>query len=30
VRTEGKWAKEIRCEGVGQGVVKIVMNLRVL
>jgi len=30
VRTEDKWAKEIRYEGVSQVVVKIVMNARVL
>jgi len=27
VRTEDKWAKEIRCEGVSHAVVKILMNL---
>ena len=30
VRTEGRWAKEIRWEGVSQAVVKIVMNWCVL
>jgi len=30
VRTEDRWAKEIRWEGVSQAVVKIVMNPRVL
>jgi hypothetical protein len=30
VSTEDRWAKEIRCEGVSQAVVKIVMNLCVL
>ena len=30
MRTEDRWTKEIRWEGVSQGVVKIVMNPHVL
>jgi hypothetical protein len=30
VRTEDRWGKKIRLEGVSQAVVKIVMNLQVL
>jgi len=30
VRTEDRWAEGIRCEGVSEAVVEIVMNPRVL